>query len=587
MKDKASIRCFLLCCTFGVLLFNISLCAQDSSLIGQPVRIVRSYDPNLPDWFRHTSDPILIQDPISRMPQNYRSDSMVMKLPPSKERLFEFKSLSEASVQDLASSRLFLSLGGNPGSHYNFTSSIFGPFEVWGQQVLGFGSIAGNFGRPNGNSISDSVRNLLVWNPQFFLNCKPKRSNWDLELDGGLRSTGTRGGSDTKNFDYQFNNFRFSPRATYKFNSSNSVGLTQDIVMEGFFTHFVASGGGMDRLEQSASEWSGNVHYEASYSGESHDIGIKLGLNRGRLTSHELDSINGRRGAIFIKPHWGGVFGNYRFKVAMDVVRQVEYGNVDDKDINWLFLPNLNFQFRPVHSKMISGRDAFLLELGLGSRLYQPSFYHWSSLYPTLSGWDNYRASVQKAEFFVRVEHGGKGKPVQWHHRLGIGMWNNARFFGIDSSRVLGVSAFTIPEATQLILETKMNWMAGESTVMSLTCGLQGLVGQRSWLGMPGLQPGFWAGIQYERLLFRGWKLDAHSVVYAISNKRSSGTPLKADAPRVLQFPLNLDLRMSKPISRHADLALAFRQREASLWMLWAEDLWWGKFFNLELRWKI
>ncbi|MFM7589510.1 MAG: hypothetical protein ACKO55_10405, partial [Bacteroidota bacterium] len=204
---------------------------------------------------------------------------MVIKLPPSKERLFEFKSLAEASVQDLASSHLFVSLGGNPGSHYNFTSSIFGPFEVWGQQVLGFGSIAGNFGRPNGNSISDSVRNLLVWNPQFFLNCKPKRSSWDLELDGGLRSTGTRGGTDTNNFDKQFNNFRISPRATYKFNSSNRVGLTQDIVMEGFFTHFVVSGGGMDRLEQSASEWSGNAHYEASYSDESHDIGIKLGLN--------------------------------------------------------------------------------------------------------------------------------------------------------------------------------------------------------------------------------------------------------------------------------------------------------------------
>lgn len=584
MKSYINFVRFFLLYALGVFFFNVSLCAQDSSIIGQPIRIIRSYDPNLPDWFRHTSDPMLIQESVNRIPQEYRLDSLNFRLPFVQTSMFEHKILAKTNVSDLTSSSLFFSVGGNPGSNYNINSSICGPFKVGGQRIFGLGSVAGNFGYPSGKSISDSIRSLLVWTPQFFLTWKPNRSNWDIELDGGLRSTVSRGGINSEKFDFQSNNFRISPRATYVVSNPYVTGLIQTILIEGFITHFVTTGGGKYPSKQSASELSANMYYEASYSGDNYDAGIKVGLNRGLLLSNEFDSLNGKRGTFSFKPHWSGVFDNFRLRASLDIIRQVEYKDIINKDVNWLYLPNLNFQYRPGQSKVQTDKGTVLLEFGLNSRIYQPSFYHWSALYPTLSRWDNYRASIQNAELFVRVEHGGIMKSVQWQHRLGLGKWNNPRFFGLDSSTTLGVSTFTMPTATQLFLETKINWVPSESTALSLTCGLQGMIDQGSWLGMPGLQPSFWVGIRYDQPFFRGWKLSTQTVFYAISTNRAAITPTKAKA---FQIPLNLDLKVSKSISKDVDMALVFRQREAALWMLWAEDIWWGKFFNLELRWKI
>jgi hypothetical protein len=50
--------------------------AQDSLLTGSPVRIVRSYDPHLPEWFRYSTDPIPLREESKTTSLTYVMDTM-------------------------------------------------------------------------------------------------------------------------------------------------------------------------------------------------------------------------------------------------------------------------------------------------------------------------------------------------------------------------------------------------------------------------------------------------------------------------------------------------------------------------------
>ncbi|MFM7748270.1 MAG: hypothetical protein ACKO7X_10175, partial [Bacteroidota bacterium] len=60
----------------AIVLWSLPVVGQDSTGLGQTVRIVRAYDPHLPEWFRLSSDPILLVEPTARIPISYRPDSL-------------------------------------------------------------------------------------------------------------------------------------------------------------------------------------------------------------------------------------------------------------------------------------------------------------------------------------------------------------------------------------------------------------------------------------------------------------------------------------------------------------------------------
>ena len=576
----------------------VSVHGQDSTGFGQTVRIVRAYDPNLPDWFRFSSDPILFMEPTTRIPFSYRPDSLSFVHSFGPIPKYNEPSLDSSTLQPQLLSRASITAGGIPGSQGNLGAEWSGPLRIGSQRLFGKLDFQAAFGNSN-RLWADSIQSLTIWNPRVNLGWYPAGSrDWHITLEASQRSSRFNfrrilsHASDTTPSKYtlsgvQWNNLRVNPRIAWNRVSQFIDGLHQHLVLEGFGIKNWSSTknwNSSDRFADLGSdEWAGMMVYQIGYTEDVHDLGLKLDWSNSSMLSRASDNLNQARSTFSVKPSWVWSSGQHRLSVSVDFVRQREKNDSSSFLVSsWVSLPQLIWQYRQPSDPASNFKGPWMIELGVISGILQPSLYHWSLIYPTISTVDAYQASVQRAEGFIRFEHTG-GSGLRWQHRAGLGSWTNARFFELDTNSVMGVAAVNLPNATKLSWETRVSPREQIQMQCSFSAGMQGIILNRSWNGMPGLQPVLWGNLFVSKSWGKAWKLDFQSTVYALDSKRMVSNKLST----TLKWPTNLDLSINRSVSKRSSIAVVFRQRQAAPWLLWAEDVWWGRFFNVEWRWKI
>jgi hypothetical protein len=484
-----------------------------------------------------------------------------------------------------------------PGNLGQLGAELSGPFRVASQTFFGKIEFSGASGNSNG-WWGDSTQRVMIWNPQMNVEWQPPRNrDWRVSLHASQRGsrfnwsrllpplTDTTPSKDSS-WDVHRNNLRFNPRITWQRVSQRTEGLYQNLVLEGFGTGIWNSSNLQPDQYYWGSEWSSLMAYQIGYRQVHSDWGLKVGWSGSSFYSGTKDALDKARNTISFKPSWAGDLGVYRVIASVNLLRQREQ---EDSSISlrssWLILPELVLQYRKPTSAVSGFREPLMLEFGISSGILQPSLYHWSSTYPTLSAMDAYQASVNRAEGFVRLEHSA-GSGWQWQHRIGLSSWTNARFFELDSNSALGVSSLRLPHATRLSLETRVHLKEQSQMQASFSSGMQGILSQSYWNGMPGLQPVLWGTLHLSRFWRNGWQFDFESTVYAVDSKRMVSNDIIFKGTS-LKWPLNLDLSLTKSVLRSSSLAFSFRQRQSAPFLRWAEDVIWGRLLQVEWRWKI
>lgn len=568
---------------------------QDSSGLGQTVRIVRAYDPHLPEWFRLASDPVLMVEPTTRIALLYKSDSLSFVQPFGPLPKYNEPSLATLSFQPQSFSRASVIAGGMPGMLGHLGAEWSGPLKVASQTLFAKIDFRGASGNSNG-WWGDLTQRVMIWNPQLNVEWQPVRNReWRVGLFASQRSsrftlsrqlspTDTTPPTDSS-WVHPWNNLRFNPRISWNRVSQQIDGLHQKLVLEGFGIMNWNSSDQKSNVQTLGNEWSSLMTYQIGYREDHTEWGMNLGWSGSSVLTGTAGTMNMHRNTFSIKPSWAGDWRNYRIIASVNFLRQSEQ---EDSSIStqsfWNILPELVLQYRQPGSSDSSLKGPWMVELGVTSGIFQPSVHHWTSIYPTLSTIDAYQASVQRAEGFVRFEHWG-GEGLRWQHRFGLGSWTNARFFGLDTNTALGVMALRLPHVTRLSLETKVNLREQSQIQAWFSVGMQGIISQSSWMGMPGLQPVFWGNLHFSRTLSKVWKIDLEPTIYAVDSKRLVSKNLSTKNAS-LDWPLNLDLRVTRSFSSKSGIALNFRQRQATPWLLWADDVLWGRSLHVEWRWK-
>ena len=523
-------RNYLLAIT--LILIGPTVYGQDSTGFGQTVRIVRAYDPHLPEWFRLSSDPVLLLEPTTRIPLSYSPDSLSFVQSVGPIPKYTEPSLASSSLQSRVSQTLSITGGGLTGSQANAGIAWSGPIKMGSQTIFSHLECLGSSGNPNG-LWADSIQRLAIWNSKLAMDWRPASNReWNILLNAAQRSTGfnyqiTRGHNTDSilakdsSIRGQWNTIRVNPRISWDRISQRVEGLHQHWIVEGFGTSLWNTFDTEPRLHDLGSEWTGISAYELGYQVENHDLALKVYGATASFKSGNSNFQSGTRSTLSIKPSWVWRSGWHRFSASLDFIRQREPGGDSSLALEsfWATLPEIKWQYQePVDSN--SGlRHPWKLEAGILSGIKQPSLYHWGNIYPTLSVIDAYQASIQRAEGFVRFEHSG-GSRLHLEHRAGIGSWTNPRFFGLDTTSVLGVSSVILPRATQWSWETRISLKEPDWLHGSFRAGMQGIISNRSWYGMPGLQPVLWGGIHLSKTWGKAWTLDFQSTAYAIDPQR-------------------------------------------------------------------
>ena len=580
-----------------LILVRLSAYGQDSTGLGQTVRIVRAYDPHLPEWFRLSSDPILLVEPTARIPMSYRPDSLsfIQSFGPIPK--YTEPSLASSSLQPRIFKTLSITGGGLPGSQINAGIAWSSPFKMGSQVIFAHLECLGSSGNPN-RLWADSIQSLAIWNSRLAMEWRPARNReWNFLLNASQRCTGfnyqdarfhnidSNLSKDTS-LSGRWNTLRVNPRITWNRVSQRIEGFHQHLRVEGLgaklWNTFLAE----TRLHDLGSEWTGITAYEVGYHEENRDMGVKAYWSTASLKLGIPSVQNTTRSTFSIKPHWVWLSGPHRLSASMDFIRQREPGDSSSTLKSfWATLPEFIWQYQQPIDSNATLRHPWMIEVGILSGIKQPSMYQWGSVYPTLSVIDVYQASIQRAEGFVRLEH-SIGERLRWEHRVGIGSWKNPRFFGLDTLSVLGVSTVLLPRATQWSWETKVSLKETNRVHGSIRAGMQGIVSNRTWYGMPGLQPVFWGGLHLTSTWGKVWALDFQSTAYALDSQREIFDKLSENSSN-LKWPVDLDLRLNRSLTKNSTVAIVYRHRQAAAWFLWSEDVWWGRLLNVEWRWKI
>ena len=580
-----------------LILLRFAAYGQDSTGFGQTVRIVRAYDPNLPEWFRLSSDPVLLIEPTTRIPLSYRPDSLSFiqpfgSIPPYKE-----PSLASSSLQPRISKTMSVTGGGLIGGQGNAGIAWSGPYQKGSQVIFAHLEGMASSGNPNG-LWADSILRTAIWNSRLALEWRPARSReWNVFLNASQRSTRFKyqttnshptdsSLSNDNSLSGQWNTLRFHPLIRWDRVSERVDGFHQHWFVEGLGTKLWNSFGAEPSSHDLGREWIGKTGYEMGYQEENFDLGLKTHWSAASWNSGISSVQNATRSTFSIKPHGVWQSGPHRIRASVDFIRQREPGdNPMTMNSFWATLPAFVWQYQQPIDSNTEHSNPWKIEAGVLSGMNQPSLYQWGSMYPTLSMINAYQASIQRAEGFVRFEHAGRTK-LRWEHRVGLGAWRNPRFFGLDTASVLGVSTVTLPSATQWSWESKVSLKEPNRLQGSMRAGMQGILSNRTWYGMPGLQPVFWTGLQLTKAWGKGWSLDFQSTAYAMDTRREIFDQLPQNSSNLI-WPVNLDLRLNRLIAKHSAVAVVYRQRQAAAWLLWSEDVWWGRLLNVEWRWKI
>lgn len=580
-----------------LILVRLSAYGQDSTGFGQTVRIVRAYDPNLPEWFRLSSDPVLLIEPTTRIPLSYRPDSLSFIQPFGPIPKYNEPSLASSSLQPRNSKILSITGGGLIGSQGNAGIAWSGPIQKGSQVIFAHLEGMGSSGNPNG-LWADSILRSAIWNSRLAFEWRPARNrDWNFFLNASQRSTRFKyqstnahhtdsSLSNDNSLSGQWNTLRVHPRISWDRVSQRVEGFHQHGLVEGLGTSLWNSFHAEPRLHDLGREWIGKTVYEMGYHDENFDLGLKTHWSVASWKS-DISSVQSfTRSTFSIKPHGVWQSGPHRFSASVDFIRQREPGD-SPLVLNsfWATLPEFTWQYQQPIDSNTSLRNPWKIEVGVLSGMNQPSLYQWGSMYPTLSVINNYQASIQRAEGFVRFEHAVRTK-LHWEHRASLGAWRNPRFYGLDTASVLGVSTVTLPGATRWSWESKVTLKDLNRLQGSIRAGMQGVISNRTWYGMPGLQPVFWSGLQLTKTWGMGWSLDFQSTAYAMNSNREIFDRLPTNSSS-MRWPVNLDLRLNRSITKNSTVAVVYRQRQAAAWLLWSEDVWWGRLLNVEWRWKI
>jgi hypothetical protein len=520
--------------------------AQDSLLTGSPVRIVRSYDPHLPEWFRYSTDPIPLREESKTTSLTYVMDTMdrlpdgsLMVEPRWPQASFETRPPIEKNHRQWT-------LGFWPWQRGNLGWTGSGPVKVASKSWHWLASVQGAAGPWGPASGPDPrIRGFL---PSFWMESAPQANGQRWSLETRLRSMQVS--VDEKKSPYL--HFWLKPSWEQEKENKRLEGL---MTLNRVTLHGYSGGNGLG-------EWGFDMAHRSSIRFENLTLQGKFSYAMALWNTDEMSG-NRHLGTMGFSLQQGG--GLFRWKLAPTLAFLK-----DDLQSRWVLLPDFGVE-RSLGPSGLSG----LLEAGVVSGIQQASLYDWTGRYPTLFRLNSYGASVNRFEGFVRWKH-GLLKSWQGEHRLALGRWNNLRFFEADNREAFGVRSLHLETALRWDLNSLWTTSVGDGYRLSLQWGAQGRLDDGQSKALPGLQPSAYAGIKLKGPVGKGLKWRGDAMIYGLGSDLSSTAPLKS--------PWSMDLALDKNTGAAGVWSLVFRQRQGPLVFRWAEELYGGALLQLEWR---
>ena len=544
MATVKSIRWWL--CLIPGLIGSGWVKAQDSLLTGSPVRIVRSYDPHLPDWFRYNTDPIplreqgkikdltYVRDTLDRLP-----DGSLMVEPNWPKATFESRPPIEKNHRQWT-------IGAWPWQRGHAGWSGSGPVKVASKSWHWLASVqaaAGPLGPPSG-----LVPRTRAFLPSFWMESAPQPNGQRWSLETRLRSMNVSLEDKTSPYLH----FWLKPVWEQEKENKRVEGL---MALNKVTLHGYSGGNGLG-------EWGLDASHRSTMRFENWTLQGKFSY-AGALWNTDEMSGNRHLGTMGFSLQQGG--GRLRWSVSPTLAFLS-----DDLQSRWVLLPDFGVE-RSLGPSGLSG----LLEAGVVSGIQQASLYDWTGRFPTLFRVNSYGAAVNRFEGYVRWKH-GLVKSWQGEHRLALGRWNNLRFFEADNREAFGVRSLHLETALRWDLNSLWTTSVGDGYRLSLQWGAQGMLDDGQSRALPGLQPSAYAGFKLKGPAGKGWKWRGEGMVYGLGADLSSSAPV--------QRPWSMDLALDNNTGSTGVWSLVFRQRQGPLVFRWAEELYGGALLQLEWR---
>lgn len=530
----------------SLLMFSTSQ-GQDSLLNGTPVRIVRSYDPHLPEWFRYSTDPLLLREDSSTAVLRYFPYAQETIPERAWNPNTEFPTWTLKASEPVEKSHRQWTLGAWPWSRGMLGWTGSGPALMASRSWHWLATVQGSAGPMYTDS--EKFPRMRTFLPSFWIQSAPHPNGGLWSMETRLRSMKT----EFNEASSPYLHFWIKPQWEQDRESKRMEGwMTQNRVSVSGY----AGGNGLN-------EWGINLTHRSSYRFEK---GTFSGSSSLVAALWGTDSMGGHRQVGTLGLGWEQLGRKHRWVLAPTLA----FVN-DDLQSRWFVLPN----FRWERTWGAQGTPSSLLEGGLGSRIQQASLFDWTMRHPTLFRLQSYGASINRWEAFVRWQH-GLLQSWKGEHRLAFGRWNNWRFFEADDQEVFGVR--TTHRASTYAWDFNTQWTRRALGTFSLTLqgGVRGLVVENTWEAMPGLQPGAYGGLQWKGELGSSWSWRGDGMLYGLG----SGLAASSD----LRWPASLDIALDKKTDRSGVWSLVFRNRQGPLAFRWAEELYSGALLQLEWR---
>jgi len=552
----------------GLGLTGITVVAQDSSRLGGTVRVIRAYDPHLPEWFRIYNDPVVpVQDkdslrltysPSKDVPKAW-TDSVNLSFPKGLDSI-AWISKSKGSLNLYLSSNVLNQYGG--GIHW------IQPWTLLKNPALLRFELGGNNGAWNNPwlasaGMDSSIVNLVSMTPRFLVAGHP--------LGPRLGRFSLEGGAGIFAFNKQVQDGRYTmqwlqPRWHLMRQSKRLDGLYYQL-------DFSSPWYRQARLVQEQALHSKNT---VGYTTESYDLSLGVGVRASWLVPDRSGTVlgGGRSSSQWaLSPRWIVRGKHLHLELGSDVTYLKD--TLQDR---WWVLPHavLRGSHASVNTKLPRNLN---WELGIRGQVLQPDLQEWGRRYATLSGWDTYTASVSPWELFAGLDRSGPGF-ARWKHSVSLSEWRNARFFQADSSRPFGVISFNFGNCYRFQYESEVRLSRQEFRGWDFRWGGMALFRDRTREDVPGLHPAAYLSLRHLWSASQGWS-GYSKVACFVSSPR-------ADFKNPKEYPLawNLDVELRKEISGTASWFVAYKLRQSPWLFRWTEEAFWGNSLQGGLKWN-
>jgi len=535
------------------------ICGFDTTRFGQPVRVVREYNPNLPQWFRLYNDPVLPSLSLETVNLQYNVDPGRIKTSVDTPSSVVNYGVYSQSLRPLRTSEFVFLANGGLSTQAGGSGLLRLPFRLFRQPAFIQSMLRSSYGQIRSNFIPDSVRNLLAIQPLLGLEWNPfGYGKGDLSLDFGGR---------LNRFNRNLNNSGYTtqwimPRWSRVRNSQGSEGFYSDFDLR--LPWF--------RQARFLQEQGLNFKQTLGYQFEKHGIQFTIAGDFSRLIP-DISTINipfGNRQWISGSPNWNWKGKHSSFEVGG------EFGFLKDTlHSKWIVLPQLVYR----HSS--PGRRQLFLknlnwEIGLTGSVLPPSFMNWGRTYSTILAMDHYSASVKAWEAYFKLDRSGPGQS-KWKHTASMSEWRNPRFFFPDSIGPMAVMTRVVKDCYRVRYESRFQLGEQENQGFDFYWGGMALFRDRTLEPIPGLQPAAFAGIHYRK------QASASMLILIKVDFMASALRPDSKTPRVYPQAWNTDIEIKKRISSNLSWFAAYRLRQTPLVFRWSEDLFWGQQLHLGL----